>query len=415
MPTLAVGQEESAVKAILRITMMTPSGPPPTAAVSAPADRHMSLQRCLTVSAGACWGQVSRLCSGRRKPYTAGLSATSELCNMADREEANHWDLLAAELGAKPPLEEAREEAGVPAEEAPPEAGESSAAEPSPPQSPPKEPPLRPGRGAANWETLASELGIAPQLAVPGPTAQEPLPWPGEEHGHPEEAAELPQGAAPEQESVLTEEEPGVAAGLTDNASAGAFADAFADVGDALDEGDALEESAGLELELAEAASASAGEEAVAAAPTADEALSPKDRAKHRRRRRPSHKRKKGAEPEEKALNEQSPAAKRGERRQARKHSPVKTTKSAATSAPADEEEQDEEDAKGSKAGSTGHRAIPTWEEAVGMIVAANVEARARRPSRGPSHGRSRDRGAGKGQGPPKGRRSKRKPPPRKN
>jgi hypothetical protein len=43
------------------------------------------------------------------------------------------------------------------------------------------------------------------------------------------------------------------------------------------------------------------------------------------------------------------------------------------------------------------HRGIPTWDEAIGMIVATNMEARAKNPA-GPSGSRGR-RGHGRGRG----------------
>lgn len=44
------------------------------------------------------------------------------------------------------------------------------------------------------------------------------------------------------------------------------------------------------------------------------------------------------------------------------------------------------------------HRGIPSWDEAIGLIVAANMEARARNPS-GPSGGQRGRRGQGRGRG----------------
>jgi hypothetical protein len=41
-----------------------------------------------------------------------------------------------------------------------------------------------------------------------------------------------------------------------------------------------------------------------------------------------------------------------------------------------------------------GHRAIPTWEEAIGVIIAANLEARAKRPGGGAPRGRNGNRNA---------------------
>ncbi len=50
--------------------------------------------------------------------------------------------------------------------------------------------------------------------------------------------------------------------------------------------------------------------------------------------------------------------------------------------------EGDEED--GDRSVRLGFRGIPTWEEAIGLIVSKNLEARAKRPASGSHSGRGR-------------------------
>ena len=54
---------------------------------------------------------------------------------------------------------------------------------------------------------------------------------------------------------------------------------------------------------------------------------------------------------------------------------------------PLDDEADDEASAQ------VGYRSIPTWEEAVGILVSANLESRARRPGNGATSGRGGNRG----------------------
>jgi hypothetical protein len=62
--------------------------------------------------------------------------------------------------------------------------------------------------------------------------------------------------------------------------------------------------------------------------------------------------------------------------------------------------EEDETDGD-QRAPRLGFRGIPTWEEAVGLIINKNIEARAKQPSGGSSHGRGnrgpRDKRGGRG------------------
>ena len=49
--------------------------------------------------------------------------------------------------------------------------------------------------------------------------------------------------------------------------------------------------------------------------------------------------------------------------------------------------------------GDRSHKGIPSWGEAIGVMVEANIQARKNSPQRGPSRGQDRDRGRGRGRG----------------
>ncbi len=72
------------------------------------------------------------------------------------------------------------------------------------------------------------------------------------------------------------------------------------------------------------------------------------------------------------------------------------------------------EEGEGQRSPRLGFRGIPTWEEAVGMIVNNNIEMRAKRPSSGAPHGRgqrgSRESRGGDNRGGRGGRGGKRRP-----
>ena len=52
----------------------------------------------------------------------------------------------------------------------------------------------------------------------------------------------------------------------------------------------------------------------------------------------------------------------------------------------------DDEQAGDDRPARVGFRGIPTWEEAVGLVIAKNIEARSKRSGGGPAKGRG-DRG----------------------
>jgi hypothetical protein len=63
---------------------------------------------------------------------------------------------------------------------------------------------------------------------------------------------------------------------------------------------------------------------------------------------------------------------------------------------------EEHEPGEGAPAGHPTHKKIPTWEEAVGILIEANMAARADRPDRDRDRGRGgggRGRGGGGGRG----------------
>jgi hypothetical protein len=74
---------------------------------------------------------------------------------------------------------------------------------------------------------------------------------------------------------------------------------------------------------------------------------------------------------------------------------------------PAAEQDDEQQERAESGKGAKRHRSIPTWEEAIGLIVSANLEARSKKPGGGGSRGRGKGRASGKGRGGGKSRSSR--------
>jgi hypothetical protein len=133
-----------------------------------------------------------------------------------------------------------------------------------------------------------------------------------------------------------------------------------------------------------------------------DEGEPEKGRSKRGRKRAAPRKRKKRIsitdEAEETPAKPDKTAAKAGE-----------STEIEVEEDEAEEDETEEDEAEeGVRSSKGSHRAIPTWEEAVGLIISTNLEARARNPSTGFSRSR------GKGRGPSKRPASRARPPEKK-
>jgi hypothetical protein len=346
---------------------------------------------------------------------------------MSDQPEQDPWDLLASELGTPPPPPKKTPQQGGKSGEGP----ETTQPEKKDPAAgiPPKGPAKRrdtsapaPARTAADWGQLASELGIA----VPA-VSERPLPPPPE----PVRRPVAPAAFGPAETTLRLPREPESFASIP--------ADTSPDLGEAPVEprrwsrapsqeseaGESTEKRPGrrrrkrrrrtrvdehpetprpeplgefdaesddvvaehyLETPPADAATEEAPAEGEAAPRTERETSG---RPRRRRRRRP------GRKPGE---AERSPGS----------QSPARSDAAAdsAGAAPLDDHdesdeeddafagEEDEESAEGSDLDSRRlkliHRGVPTWKEAVDMLISANMESRAKRPDKGPS---SRPRG----------------------
>jgi len=131
------------------------------------------------------------------------------------------------------------------------------------------------------------------------------------------------------------------------------------------------------------------------AAATAEAA--PAKRGKRRRRR--ASRKKKGA-----AASDAAPAETQKEGKPSDAEGASATAEEAAQPPVAQASEQPADSAASSKAAAKGakvsHRGIPTWEQAVGLIIAKNSEARPKtKRSNGPSRGRNGGRGSGRRKG----------------
>jgi hypothetical protein len=326
---------------------------------------------------------------------------------MTDPKRTDHWDLIASELGAEPASEQHEENPG-PAAEQPATVV---------PERPREQPVRRPKRPQADWDALAGTLGVAPEPA-------EVLAEPAEEtvtgQRRPEQPDQAP--AADRPVEVFQQAEP-----VIELSAASPFqpldwlAEEAAELSPA-----GVEPSVEPGVEPAEkkstrrrrkrrrkprdsdAAKVAAQpaatlptvegpedelEEPAQVQPQRDEDRPQQDRSK-RRRRRPGARRKKtpsgqGAVAEEAEL----PAERPPEVRKEPKQPPARVAEP-----PDDLDELDSED-DDDRVSRPSHRAIPTWEEAIGLIVSANLESRAKNPG-------GSSRGWGRGRGPSKGQRS---------
>jgi hypothetical protein len=348
---------------------------------------------------------------------------------MTDPKPSDHWELLASELGARPPFEEREEEDLSTAEQ--PDTTEA----PVPPEAPPvdegqQEPPPKRQRPAPGWDALATEWGLEPEPAVrvpspaerppvgasEGPALEPPVDEPGEaETGTaPGDLGEQPawitqqsttrffEGQAalfeapagmemeeksPEAARVRTraEEVHGEVAGKKPSRrgrkrrrkpkSPGAVAP---DQPRAETAGDVHE---------------SALEEPPQAEPAGTAGQSDQGRSK-RRRKRPATWKKKRSPAGGQAVSDEEVAADQPEEGR-----PAPERATADGGKPPKTWDEDAEPAEGTAPSRPGHRAIPTWEEAVGLMISVNLEARARSPSGGSSRGRGKGRGSSTGKG----------------
>jgi len=426
----------------------------------------------------------------------------NKLPRMTDPREANHWDLLASELGATPPPPDEKP-AQVEADDKQTEPKVTAQMPPASRKAPPSaDSPPRPRRTPTDWSQLAEQLGLERQEAAPPPSAAEPGPASGGEVADaPEGATEVAPGSpgavlarspgrsrrGPETraERALAESEQAAFGSLGQDVESADAAPAFMEtdvesttppIGAAgaagastrtdlvpigteaelpgipggratfagLREGKpqgrgrrkrrkkpqkpvdekpvetALEEPASeskeeLPAPLAEEPPIGRQPEDSAVAGLPDKEEQSQERSKRRRRRRSSAK-KKGAgkrddESAESGRREEIAAAQgesesphpsgtgavlaRSPDRDRSRRGPETRAERGSTRAKPEPAKAESDGSKGSKpdnaskAAKGSHRSIPSWEEAVGIIIAGNMEARAKRTS-GSSSSRSR-------------------------
>lgn len=317
--------------------------------------------------------------AGRRNPILLCLSlhvgdfpnALNGVRDMTDRDKANHWDLLASELGAQPPAEDFQEDL----QDEPASAAEQSqmtpettTPEPAAPEPPPPEPVAESRGSAAGWDQLASELGIVPNETSEEQAAdaiEEPIELVEEFTQAIEELAEVVDGSGEKMPARRRRKRYRKTRDPDETESDEAAA--------------VLSDSTPPDLELTEKLSQPLGEE-----PSREHRDSDEGRPKRRRQRRsPLKKKKKHSLEAETAGGGDSSAGQKEKDPEQDERSAAKTKK------PSGEKGEEDEAANGSRSSKARHRAIPTWEEAVGIIIAANLEARAKSPTAGSSRGRS--------------------------
>lgn len=313
---------------------------------------------------------------------------------MAENEKVNHWQLLAAELGAEVPEEE---EVTAKAEDLPPQGTASppsanvtpgpsarpAVAAPLPPR------PAPPRRPAGDWGLLAQELGVEvpPELEAPEPAHKEPVPASTVVEHDPRDAAGEPalgRASARHPDEDESDESPRSAgrpardeerrgrkrrrrrrpSGGLDQETAEATVESPAtrDWGlPATDE----EEPEELDTEAAEPTSApsASGEREEGAR-----------RGKRRRRRRGGSSRREPSAGDD-ARRDDSPPSRRSDREEPEPATPEDDFQDDLL----DEELPAEAGDRGEK---SIHRAIPSWFDAVNVVISANLESRAKNPDR---------------------------------
>jgi hypothetical protein len=335
---------------------------------------------------------------------------------MTDEGKSDHWADLASLLGATPPPEE-------PAAEKPPEPAPPPAAEPEPVEAPQASRTFVAPSGqrtAGDWGRLAESLGIAVPLEVPEPAppeAQVVARTEAVEIPPPEEVPTLPPAVALESvdaelESVevtdILPEGGGMAADLFTSV------DTETGVAETMARGDrerpgrrrrkrrrrgrrpddspaaAASESPDVELELPEVgeeaedptAVQEAGDLSPGPVAESEEEGAERPRKRRRRRRRNGPRDERTAEPLEPAdeppelLADEDPSWTEPQESPAgEQEARAEEAGRAAEGEPSGEVSDLDDDVERAV-----HHGIPTWQEAVGIVIAANVESRAKNP-----------------------------------
>ncbi|MGD0653994.1 MAG: hypothetical protein ABSA16_06585 [Thermoguttaceae bacterium] len=329
---------------------------------------------------------------------------------MSDSKQSDHWDLLASVLGAEPQKKEPGEP--VPqAVEKTPEVTEdiikkdadpqASVAEPlSEPDSTPQAHPL------SSWDALAMELGIEVKPEPPPPPAsiQSSVPRQVEKKAAfpAEQPRELARPSAAEfgkniepfgTSETLSAEEPAeqsekISRHRRRRHRKGKDKDRPGEKMKKHSLDSAAEAPVRDDITLCKVSIETSDKADIEAEDYPEEyskeGETGKQHIKHRRSRRGSRKRKKkGSEPIREKMVDVKEAASAGH------DEPVASTEISQSSGEEDEMVDEEHEDRGQRGAKSGFRVIPTWEEAVGFIVAKNMESRPRRQGKGPPHSRS--------------------------
>jgi hypothetical protein len=321
-----------------------------------------------------------------------------------DSNVPNHWETLASSLGVEPPVEEPQ----------PKQAGPSAAQQPATPKSatptPHRAKPAGAPRQAANWDVLASELGIAPLVNAAPVAASVPEP------AAPVGSVEKVQPEGPEESPNFFDErfdfeEPFdlLEAGESSPAVASGAEGAMEQVEQPPRKHRRRRRGRGGERpKTHEEAAPALGDEK-----SADMASATSDESGHEPRLRESVRagaREAGEGTEGEATREHKVKRRRSRRGRKRREmeSPAAAeegldVESLAAAAHADNLHDLESDvvvgeglelSEGTSSGPDesgrfGFRGIPTWQDAIGILVTRNLEARARRSGGGPQQTRS--------------------------
>jgi hypothetical protein len=333
---------------------------------------------------------------------------------MTEPNSTDHWAALAGDLGAKVP----------PAPEKPqaPDSAEAplQASAPPPPIFKPAGKAVRPEKRPARppaWDALAGDLGIEmpPQPAEPPPRKFEAVrpspaaPIPQEEGSYRSPRAPFPQGGGNLAPAEMAAE---IEAELT----------AWDDVDPTATEPRSFEPQEALDVMDETSEDFDEGFSGEAAVPSSEAAPAESEERHGRRRRRRGRGRNRdaveSAEVRSTDPDEEQPAADEAAAEYFDEDSDIERPAfgdgdegdSEAVDADADAEESDDfgdDDEDGGESPRIGFRNIPTWHDAIGVMIAKNMESRARNPS-GPRGPGGRGHGGRGGRGPGRGGRDRR-------
>ncbi len=288
---------------------------------------------------------------------------------MSEPEKSSHWNSLAEEVGVTPSADLPRPEAApLPADTAR-ESKHQGTQRPAEVEQP-----------TTDWNLLASDLDVqpAPPSKRPAPPPKRPKPPAKRRAAPPRRPASPPEAAVPpHQADRPTEREP---EGVSPEAEKAAQDDQSDAAGVNAPEGGPMTEA----LEVVEEQVDFGEAEPAGTSKDAEDAGGGRRRRRRRPRRRSTKKR--TAETDEGVSKEKSTGATKPEPAEDQPAEDEPTADQLAADA---DELQCESDSDTQRPTRPSHRNIPAWEDAVSIIVDANIEARASRPKAG----RSRSRG----------------------